>query len=350
MQSRQFVTPGRTIGQDTFSYVIAEIGNNHQGSVETCIEMLKAAKAAGADAAKLQKRNNYEIFTKDAYNAVYNSENAFADTYGAHRDFLEFDECEYKDLFVASEDIGITLFATAFDISSADFLEKIGCPMYKIASGDLRSAPLIEHVANFGKPMIISTGGANFDLVEKVYQNVMAINNNVCFLQCTAAYPCEPEDMNLGVIPEYMRRLPKAVIGLSSHDNGICLPIVAQTLGARVFEKHFTLNRTWKGTDHAFSLTPDAIRKLVRDLGRAKVSIGDGEKIGLPVEEQAIKKMGKKIVLAKDITAGTVITEALLAYKSPGDGLFPDQLGQVIGRSVKTNMKKDQSLSMELLE
>ena len=154
----------------------------------------------------------------------------------------------------------------------------------------------------------------------------------------------------MGVIPEYMRRLPRAVIGLSSHDNGICLPIVAQTLGARVFEKHFTLNRTWKGTDHAFSLTPEALRKLVRDLGRARESIGDGKKTTLQVEEQAIKKMGKKIVLARDIDAGTVITETLLKYKSPGDGLFPDQVDQIIGRSVKTDMKKDQSLSMDSLE
>ena len=350
MHQRSFVTPDRTIGPGTSSYVIAEIGNNHQGNVEICIEMLKAAKAAGADAAKLQKRNNAEIFTKDAYDAVYNSENAFAPTYGAHRDFLEFDENEYRDLFVAAEEIGITLFATAFDLSSADFLEKLGCPMYKIASGDLRSAPLIEHVARFGKPMIISTGGGSYDLVGKVYQNVMSLNSNVCFLQCTAAYPCAAVDMNLGVIPEYMRRLPKAVIGLSSHDNGICLPIVAQTLGARVFEKHFTLNRTWKGTDHAFSLTPEALRKLVRDLGRARESIGDGKKTTLQVEEQAIKKMGKKIVLARDIDAGTVITETLLKYKSPGDGLFPDQVDQIIGRSVKTDMKKDQSLSMDSLE
>ncbi|MEK9569384.1 MAG: N-acetylneuraminate synthase family protein [Paracoccaceae bacterium] len=348
--SREFRSPSRVVERDSYSYIIAEIGNNHQGCVDTCITMFAEAKKAGADAVKLQKRNNKEIFTADAYNAPYNSENAFADTYGLHRDFLEFDAIQYKDLMQAADNIGITLFATAFDFSSADFLEKIDCPMYKIASGDLRSLPLIKHVASFGKPVIISTGGASYDSVSRVYEDVSSINSNISILQCTAAYPCAPEDMNLAVIPKYAEMFSHAVVGLSSHDNGIALPLVAQTLGAQIFEKHFTLNRAWKGTDHAFSLTPDGLRRLVRDLARAKDSIGLGEKKMLPVEEAAIIKMGKKLVASNDLSKGTVINESHVCFKSPGDGLFPDQIELILGRELKHEMHRDQAFSEKVFE
>ena len=192
MKSASFQTPSHEVSCMTDSYVIAEIGNNHQGSVDTCIEMFVAAKTAGADAVKLQKRNNRDLYTHEAYGAHYNSENAFGETYGSHRDYLEFDEAQYIDLFAAADEIGITLFATAFDFSSADFLEKLNCPMYKIASGDLRTEPLIKHVAGYGKPLIISTGGADTATVRKVYDYVSPINENICFLQCTALILVQP--------------------------------------------------------------------------------------------------------------------------------------------------------------
>ena len=250
----------------------------------------------------------------------------------------------------AANNIGITLFATAFDFSSADFLEKIDCPMYKIASGDLRSLPLIKHVASFGKPVIISTGGASYDSVRRVYDDVSSINPNISVLQCTAAYPCAAEDMNLAVIPKYAEMFNHAVVGLSSHDNGIALPLVAQTLGAQIFEKHFTLNRAWKGTDHAFSLTPDGLRRMIRDLARAKDSIGLGEKKMLPVEEAAIIKMGKKMVASNDLSKGTVINESHICFKSPGDGLFPDQIELILGRELKHKMHRDQAFTEKVFK
>ena len=350
MKSAVFQSPSREISQITDSYVIAEIGNNHQGSVDTCIDMFRAAKHAGADAVKLQKRDNASIFTKNAYDAAYHSENAFAETYGAHRDHLEFDKNQYVELFAAAKEIGITLFCTAFDMNSADFLEKLDCPMYKVASGDLKSWQLIERLASFGKPLIISTGGADLNDVQRVAQLVMPINPNFCFLQCTAAYPCEPEDMNLSVINTFRSEFPNSVVGLSSHDNGIVLPVVAQTLGARVFEKHFTLNRTWKGTDHSFSLTPEALRKMIRDLQRARLSIGDGIKRTLPVEQSAIVKMAKKIVAARDIRAGETLTMNDLAFKSPGDGLFPSQLNEVLGRKALADIHRDEAIELHILD
>jgi sialic acid synthase len=221
--------------------------------------------------------------------------------------------------------------------------------MYKVASGDLKSSYLIEHLASFGKPLIISSGGADMSDVRRVIDLVLPINSNVCLLQCTAAYPCDAEDMNLGVIDAFKSEFPETLIGLSSHDNGIMLPVVAQTLGARVFEKHFTLNRAWKGTDHSFSLIPEALRKMIRDLHRARASIGDGVKRGLPIEQSAIVKMAKKIVAAREIRAGQTLTLEDLAFKSPGDGLFPCQLDEVLGRKVLKNISRDDAIEMRFL-
>lgn len=350
MTQPSFQSPTRLISDAADSYVIAEIGNNHQGNVETCVEMFRAAKHAGADAVKLQKRDNAGIYTKIAYETIYNSENAFGETYGAHREFLEFDFDQYVELFAAASEIGITLFCTAFDTKSADFLEKLGCPMYKIASGDLKTWPLIKHVASFGKPLIVSTGGATLDDVKSVEEMVRPINPNMCLLQCTAAYPCEPEDMNLGVLNTFRSEFPNTVVGLSSHDNGIVLPVVAQTLGARVFEKHFTLNRSWKGTDHSFSLTPEALRKMVRDLRRARLSVGDGVKRVLPVETPAITKMAKKLVASRKLNVGDVININDISFKSPGDGLPPSRLHEVLGRKVRASIDIDEAIKPSAIE
>ena len=157
-------------------------------------------------------------------------------------------------------------FATAFDEASADLLSELDVPAYKIASGDLRNTPLLRHVAAIGKPLIVSTGGATIEDVDRAVETVTAINPQLCLLQCTASYPASVEELELGVIATYRERYPELVIGLSDHQDGIAMAPVAYMLGARVIEKHFTVSHTAKGTDHAFSLMPEGMRKLVRDL------------------------------------------------------------------------------------
>ena len=159
-------------------------------------------------------------------------------------------------------------FSTAFDLQSADFLAELGVPAFKMASGDLKSTPLLKHVARMGKPMVISTGGAELDDVRRAYDAIMPINTQLAILQCTAGYPAAFDELDLRVIATYRQQFPDAVVGFSSHDNGIAMPVAAYMLGARVVEKHFTLNRAMKGTDHAFSLEPVGLRKMVRDLER----------------------------------------------------------------------------------
>jgi N-acetylneuraminate synthase/sialic acid synthase len=347
---RGCVINGVAIDDDSDCYVIAEIGNNHQGDIEKAFELFRRAKECGVQAVKLQKRDNRSLYTAAMYDKPYDNENSFGDTYGRHREFLEFGESQYRELQACARELGLTFFATAFDVPSADFLARLDMPAFKIASGDLRNIPLLEHVARFGKPMIVSTGGGSLEDVQRAYDAVMPINRQMCILQCTATYPNTPGEMNLRVISTLRDHFRDVVVGLSDHYNGIALSVAAYMLGARILEKHFTLNHSMKGTDHALSLEPIGMQKMVRDLHRTREALGDGVKRMLPVEKSAITKMGKKLVAARPLAAGTVLGADDIAIKSPGDGLPPFEFGAVIGRRLRTALQPDDNIAFELLD
>lgn len=337
------------IGDSSQCYVIAEIGHNHQGSLERARELFREAKLAGAHAVKLQKRHNRGLYTRAAYDKPYDNENSFGSTYGEHRAFLEFEQKQYTELQAYAKELGVDFFATAFDIQSADFLNGFDVPAFKIASGDLKSTPLLQHVARMGKPMIISTGGAVIEDVQRAYDTVMPINPQLAILQCTAGYPAAFDELDLRVIDTYRQRFPGAVIGFSSHDNGIVMPVAAYMLGARIIEKHFTLNRAMKGTDHAFSLEPVGLRKMVRDLDRTFKAMGDGRKKIYDSEKAPIVKMGKSLVVARDLPSGHVLTAADIVMKSPGGGIPPYELDTVLGMVTTKALHEDDFLSLDAL-
>jgi len=346
---RRLEIEGVVIDDQSGCYVIAEIGHNHQGSLDRCKELFRLARECGAQAVKLQKRDNRSLYTREMYDKPYDNENSFGPTYGAHREALELGSDQYRELQRYARELRLTFFATAFDLSSADFLAELDMPAYKIASGDLRNLPLLRHVARFGKPVIISTGGARLEEVERAYQTVVALNPEIGILQCTAGYPAKFEELDLRVISTYRERFPNVVVGLSAHDNGIAMATAAYVLGARVVEKHFTWNRAAKGTDHAFSLEPPGLRKLVRDLDRVRLALGDGVKKVYPSEEGPIRKMGKKLVAARDLPTGHVLTPEDVALKSPGDGLSPCMLDQVIGRTLLRPLRADDTIQLATL-
>jgi N-acetylneuraminate synthase/sialic acid synthase len=346
---RKLVIDNKTIQDDGDCYVIAEIGHNHQGSLETAKEMFNVAKECGADAVKLQKRDNRELYTRAGYEKPYENPNSYGETYGEHREFLEFGRDEYQELIEYAREIDVTMFATAFDFNSADFLQDLDMPAFKLASGDLKNIPLLTHIARFQKPMILSTGGGTMEDVNRAYDAIMPINQQLCLLQCTAGYPAEFDELNLRVITTFRERFPDITVGLSSHDNGIAMAVAAYMLGARVVEKHFTLNHTWKGTDHAFSLEPIGFRKLTRDLARLKVAIGDGVKRTYDSEVAPIIKMGKKLVAARDLPEGHTIRREDIAIKSPGDGLQPFEIDKVIGRATRRTVSADDDITFEVL-
>jgi N-acetylneuraminate synthase/sialic acid synthase len=346
---RQLRIDSVTIDDAAGCYVIAEIGHNHQGSLERCKELFRLARECGAHAVKLQKRDNRSLYTREMYDRPYDNENSFGPTYGAHREALEFGPDQYRELQRSARDLGITFFATAFDVPSADFLAALDMPAYKIASGDLKNLPLLRYVARFGKPMIISTGGARLEDVERAYEALVPLNSQIGILQCTAGYPAKFEELDLRVISTYRERFPNVVVGLSAHDNGIAMATAAYVLGSRIVEKHFTWNRAAKGTDHAFSLEPPGLRKLVRDLDRVRQALGDGVKKVYPSEEGPILKMGKKLVAARDLPTGHVLTPQDIAMKSPGDGLSPCMLDQIIGRTLLRPLRADDTIQLAAL-
>jgi sialic acid synthase len=347
---RELLIDGTRIADDGDCYVIAEIGHNHQGSVEQAQQLFLAAAHCGVNAVKLQKRDNRSLYTRAAYEAPYDHENSFGSTYGEHREALEFDVAEYRELQACAKELGLTFFATAFDEASAGMLAELDMPAYKIASGDLTNSPLLRHVASLGKPMIVSTGGATLEDVDRAVEAITPINSQLCLLQCTAAYPAPVEELELRVITTFRERYPELVVGLSDHQDGIAMSLVAYMLGARVMEKHFTLSHTLKGTDHAFSLMPEGMRKLVRDLRRVPAALGDGEKRALPSEEAALRKMGKMLVAARDLEPGHVLAAGDIAARSPVDGgLPPFELDGLVGRTLVRGLRADEPVTADVL-
>jgi sialic acid synthase len=271
---RELIIDGTRIADDTDCYVIAEVGHNHGGSVEKCKELFDAAKWSGANAVKLQKRDNKTLYTEEFYNSPYNSEHAYGKTYGEHREALEFDFDQYTLLKCYAEAIGLTFFATAFDVPSADFLAALKVPAIKIASGDYTNNALWSWcMRKWNYPLIVSTGGA--ETVDN--QCGWLAHDHVALLHCTSGYPASYDELNLNVLGTFREHF-SCVVGWSGHDTGIAMAPVAYALGARIIEKHFTLDRSAKGTDQAMSLEPHGFRAMVENLKLCKRALGDGVK------------------------------------------------------------------------
>jgi N-acetylneuraminate synthase/sialic acid synthase len=339
---------GRRIADDEPAYVIAEIGHNHQGDLEKAKALIQAARECGVDAVKFQKRDNRRLFTRAFYDSPYDNENSFGATYGEHREAVELDTSEWFELSRYSREEGVAFVAAAFDEPSADFLAELDVDAFKFASGDLLNVPFLRYVAAVGKPMFLSTGGGTVDDIDRAVDAILPLNGQVCVLHCTASYPADVEDLNLSVITALKDRYPELVIGLSDHHNGIAMAPVAYMLGARAFEKHFTLNHAWKGTDHAYSLMPDGMRRFVRDLQRVPVALGDGVKRRLPSEERPLQKMGKKLVAARDLQAGHVLVDGDLVAKSPADGgLPPYEVDRLLGKRLLRPLAFEEDVALE---
>lgn len=348
---RRLTVDGVELGDDRPCYVIAEVGHNHQGDVQQALRLIEVAKECGVDAVKFQKRSNRTLYTREFYEQSYDNELSFGRTYGQHRDALELGADDYRVLLQHARDVGVTLFATAFDFESAELLAELDVPAFKFASGDLRNIPLQKHVAAFGKPMFLSTGGGTMEDVDRAVETILPINDQLSVLQCTAAYPASTEDLNLNVITTLRERYPELVVGLSDHQNGIAMAVVAYMLGARVVEKHFTLDHALKGRDHAFSLMPEGMRRLVRDLHRVPTALGDATKRPLPVEADPIEKMGKKLVAARELEQGHVLTVEDIAIKSPADGgLPPYELDRLLGRRLRRSIGLEDFVTFDDVE
>jgi sialic acid synthase SpsE/protoporphyrinogen oxidase len=345
-----------TIGSHTVAYgapafIIAEIGLNHNGSIELAKKLIDAAKAAGASAAKLQSFAAESRLSKKVKENRY-AEELIDTEEGMFSMFkrLELTEAEHAELFAYAKSIDMLLFSTPFDIESLEVLESLGAPLYKIASMDVVNLPLIRCVAETGKPVIMSTGMSTLAEIEDAVEVVQSTGNkNLILMQCVSSYPAAPEDMNL----KAMKTLHKAFgvpVGFSDHTIGLTASTVALSLGAAAIERHFTLDRFMEGPDHILSSEPQELMDLVELARRIPLIKGSGEKRIQGSELETINRFKKGLYAKVDIKKGDLITADMLAIKGPGGAILPKFHGDVVGKTARADISEDYPIHWEHFE
>jgi len=325
-------------------FVIAEVGQNHQGDLDTAREYIRVFAFEGADAIKFQTRNNKYLFSQDAYEGPYTSENAFADTYGAHREKLELKPEWLPILKEECNKHGVKFMSTPFDEPSLELLKQIDVDILKVASFDLGNLPFINRIASMGKPVVMSVGGGNIDQIRSSVEVMLNHHDEVAILHCVSEYPCEFNRLGFDNIETLIKEFPDCVIGSSDHFNGTLSGPIAYMKGARVFEKHVTLNRAWKGTDHSFALEPEGFRKFVRDVKRVRHMMPPKPKDDLG-NEKVFKKLGKSLVAYVDIKAGEELTLENLSGRIFNAQYIPvRESNQVLGSRAKRDIAKGEPI------
>lgn len=341
----------KVISKSSSVYIIAEISANHNGSIDTAKEMIKAAKEAGADAVKIQ------TYTADTI--TLNCDNDYfkikQGTIWDGRTLYDLYQEAYtpwewqNELKKYADGVGITLFSSPFDKSAVDFLEDIGVSAYKIASFEITDVPLIEYVASKNKPVIISTGIANEeDIKEAIEACKRANNEQIVLLKCTSSYPAPLEEMNLATIGDIQNRFG-VIAGLSDHSMGIVAPLVAVSLGAKVIEKHFILDRSMGGVDASFSLNINEFKELVSAVREAEKSIGKAT-YELNEKTKKSREFSRSLFVAEDIKKGEAITEKNVRSVRPAFGLHPKYLKDILGKKISKDVIKGTPFDLGMIE
>ncbi len=331
-------------------FIIAEVGQNHQGDLGFAKDYINAFAAAGADAVKFQTRDNKTLFSKEAYDKPYDSENAFASTYGEHRERLELKLEWLPILKKECENSGVHFMSTPFDEPSVSALLAVGVDIIKVASFDLGNMPLINRIGKSGKPVVMSIGGGKINQIRSSVNTLLSHHNDIAILHCVSEYPCEYNRLGLENIKTLKSEFPGCVVGSSDHFNGILSGPVAYMMGARVFEKHVTLNRAWKGTDHSFALEPDGFKKFVRDLRRVPdmLPIKPPNDLG---HEPVFRKLGKSISALIDIKKGDRLSLENLSGKIFNSQYVPvRESGDLIGKFAKADIAMGSPIKREDLD
>ncbi len=334
----------RAVGEDAPVFIIAEAGINHNGDIAIAKKLVDAAAAAGADAVKFQMRNLDELYAS-----------------GARKEEAEDIGTEYLIRLIKNADLppeafseiaayargkGIIFLCTPWDKKSADYLEKLGVPAYKIASGDLTNFDLLEHVAAKKKPLLISTGMATLEEIKKTIGFLKKEKAEFTLLHCNSAYPAHPKDLNLRFLPE-LQKISGRFVGYSGHELGAAATLAAAALGAKVIERHITLDRAMVGPDHAVSLLPEEFRQLVRDIRVVSAALGTNKKYVTSGEAINRKNLGKSLAAAKSIKKGRVITRDMVTARSPAKGLSPQSLYELIGRKARRDFAANDFFNSE---
>ena len=330
----------RLVGEDQPTYIIAEIGVNHNGILPLAIELIDAAVSVGADAVKFQKRNLEKLYAKKYLDDANSGEKTLRYLLPILQQVELPDEAFFEIVDYCREK-GITFMCSAFDEESADFIDQLDVPAYKVASADMTNLPLLDHLVKKKKPLIISTGMSRMDEVEYSVNFLKSRQAEFALLHCNSTYPASFEDINLS----FMERLKafNVPVGYSGHERGIAVSTVASAMGACIIERHITLDRTMDGPDHAASLEPHGFKKMVRDIRQVASAMGTGEEKFISRGEILNREvLGKSLMAAQRIEPGEKITSDRVVVKGPALGLSPQRYPDLIGRTAMRVIEKDE--------
>ena len=341
---------GRTIGDGAPCFVIAEAGVNHNGDLELARELVHVAASVGADAVKFQTFRANQLVNRDAPQADYQRRNMgeAVSQYEMLRR-LELTEAAHVELIAECRKLGLTFLSTPFDEPSADLLERLDVPAFKVPSGEVTNLPFLDYLARKGRPLILSTGMSTLGEVEAAAMAVAdAGNDRFVLLHCVSNYPAMPADVNLRAM-ETMRTSFGVPVGYSDHTLGNSIGWAAAALGACVIEKHFTLDRNLPGPDHAASLEPLELGAFIEGVRSIESALGDGRKRPAASEANTAAVARKSLVTSRPIASGTRITADCLSIKRPGTGLPPDMRKLVLDRTARCDIPAGTLLSLEML-
>lgn len=331
-------------------YIIAEIGANHNGDMILAKKMIESAKECGADSVKFQSFNNKSLICREEYeaNTVYNGSKK--KHFGSLKEMVEkyyLRSEQHYELKDYCDKIGIDFCSTPFSPEEVDLLDDIGVHFFKVASMDINNTPLLKHIAKKQKPVMLSTGMASLAEIDNAIKIIESEGNReIIILHCIAIYPPKYKDINLLNIPMLSNTFGYTV-GLSDHSIGISIPLAAIALGAKVIEKHFTVDKDMPGWDHGISADPFEMKSIVEESINIVTALGSKRRIVSDDEENKKLKFRRSIVLAKDIERGERLQEKDLLYKRPGTGIAPDEYKYVIGRKLNKDKKYDDLLKWE---
>lgn len=341
---------GRRIGPNDPPYIIAEMSGNHNGDIRRTFSILEAAKAAGADAVKLQTYRA-DTITIDHHGPEFMVEDGL---WAGRRLYELYEEAHtpwewHPEIFARARELGITVFSSPFDPTAVDFLESLDAPAYKIASPEIIDIPLIRKAARTGKPMIISTGMANLEEIEEAVAAARGEgNHDIVVLHCTAAYPTPPEEANLATIADLRKRLG-VIVGLSDHTLGTTVATIAVALGAAVIEKHFTLARADGGVDSAFSLEPAELARLVEESAIAHAAVG-APAYEPTRSEASVLRNRRSLYVVAPVAKGEAFSYENVRSIRPGNGMKPKYLDVVVGRKAARDLAFGEPLDTSMIE
>jgi pseudaminic acid synthase len=340
----------KTIHKSSSTFIIAEMSANHLQSFDNAVKIIKAAKEAGADAIKLQTYTP-DTITIDCDNDCFQiKQGTIWDGTTLHKLYEEaYTPWEWQPkLKKIAEEEGLICFSSPFDKTAVDFLEEMNVPAYKVASFEITDIPLIEYIASKGKPIIMSTGIATLaDIEEAVNACKRMGNEQIILLKCTSAYPAPFEDINLNTIPN-IRQAFKTIVGLSDHTMGYAVAVASVALGAKVIEKHFTLDRSLGGADAAFSMEPHEFKEMVKAIREVEKALGEVS-YELTEKMKRSREHSRSLFAVKDIKVGEKFTEENVKSIRPGFGMHPKHINNIVDKTASVDIKKGTPLNWNLI-